>query len=365
MQKTITAKTATTEYPIYIGENLLNQRTLLNHHIVNQQVLIVSNETVAPLYLTTLQQSFIDSVCDTIILKDGETYKTLTQVNAIWDRLIKKQHHRDTTLIALGGGVIGDMTGFAAACFQRGVGFIQIPTTLLAQVDASVGGKTAVNHPGGKNLIGAFHQPRAVIIDIDTLNTLPEREFKAGLAEIIKAALIKDVEFFTWLEKNITALISKESSALQHAIARAVEIKRDIVAADEKEHGVRALLNLGHTFAHAIEHNLGYGQWLHGEAVAAGLVLAAKLSVATQSLSQHTCDRIQALIQQCDLPTDLPTKLTPDQLIASMQNDKKVLNQQIRLVLLNDIGSAIITSTINHDALHAFLAGTVNQQNAL
>lgn len=334
------------QYPIYIGTHLLENPALLQRHVHAKQVMVVTNETLAPLYLSRLEQAFQDYQYDQLIIPDGEQYKTLTQMSAILDALIAKKHHRDTTLIALGGGVVGDMTGFAAACYQRGVAFIQIPTTLLSQVDASIGGKTAVNHPAGKNLIGAFHQPSAVIIDIHTLNSLPAREFQAGIAEIIKAALIQDTHFFHWLEKNIELLLARDEKILCHAIARACEIKRDIVAQDEKEQNQRALLNLGHTFAHAIEQNLGYGRWLHGEAVGVGLILAANLSVATDRLSTSDAERIYKLIQKSNLPTELPNELKYDKLLSAMQGDKKVLANKLRFVLLSAIGRAEITQDI-------------------
>ena len=281
LTKTITIDLGERSYPIYIGENIASDGALFAKHIVSRQTLVVSNETVAALYLEPITKALRNYQCDVLLLPDGEQYKNLTVLNKIFDMLLEKKHQRSTTLLALGGGVICDMTGFAAACYQRGVAFIQIPTTLLAQVDASIGGKTAVNHSLGKNMIGAFHQPRCVIVDINTLQSLPDREYRAGVAEIIKAALICDAEFFVWLEQNSAKILAKDKVALVYAIARACEIKASIVAADETEtEGVRALLNLGHTFGHAIEQVFGYGQWLHGEAVAMGLVLAADLSVA-------------------------------------------------------------------------------------
>lgn len=336
-------------YPIYIGSQLLTEN-LLRQHIRGHQAMIVSNETVASLYSSLVKQSLHDLPCDEILLPDGEQYKNLAQLQRIWDALANHAHHRDTTLIALGGGVIGDITGFAAACYQRGVDFIQIPTTLLAQVDASIGGKTAINHSKGKNLIGAFHQPRAVIIDIDTLKTLPQREYNAGIAEIIKAALICDAEFFTWLENNISALLQQNKEVTITAIKRACEIKRDIVMVDEKEiSGERALLNLGHTFAHAIETTLGYGEWLHGEAVAAGLVLAAQLSYQQGWIPQQDLLRIQQLLERIPLPTTLPKNISIDNFLSCMQMDKKVLAGKLRLILLSAIGKATLTDQLTWD----------------
>lgn len=341
--KEITVQLKERSYPIYIGYNLLRQTALLQQPIRAKQIMLVSNETVAKHYLTLMKQAFENYHCDVVLLPDGESYKTLDTLQQIFTALLTHHHHRHTTLVALGGGVIGDMTGFAAACYQRGVDFVQIPTTLLAQVDSSIGGKTAVNHPLGKNMIGAFHQPRAVIIDTATLITLPEREFCAGLAEIIKAALIKDQKFFAWLETNMDKLINKDPAALTEAIYRSCQIKAAIVMADEKEqNGERALLNLGHTFAHAIETNLGYGAWLHGEAVAVGLILAAKLS----NLSQEEINRIEKLIAKAKLPTVLPKTLKIDLLLATMQRDKKNLRQQLTFVLLKSMGNATLVTNI-------------------
>ncbi len=334
------------EYPIYIGTGLIDDQSYLKRHIKSKQVMIVSNETIAPIYLATICEQLNDYACDSVILPDGEQYKTLETMSTIINALAEGGHHRDTTLIALGGGVIGDMAGFAAACYQRGVAIIQIPTSLLGQVDASIGGKTAVNHPKGKNLIGAFHQPVAVLIDIDTLQTLPDREFRTGIAEIIKAALIKDANFFQWLEDNIETLLNRDQNAITHAIIESCRIKRDIVAQDEKEQNVRALLNLGHTFAHAIEQNLGYGVWLHGEAVAMGIILAADLSHKQGLITHKDLTRIQAIFTQVGLPKQLPQHLKYDKLLATMEGDKKIINSQLRLVLLKSIGDAFITNEI-------------------
>lgn len=331
-------------YPIYIGSGLLKETELLQEHLVKKQVLIVTNQTIAELYLDRVQKALPDA--DQLLLPDGEQYKNLAQLERIWDALAQHHHHRDTTLIALGGGVIGDMVGFAAACYQRGVGFIQIPTTLLAQVDSSIGGKTAVNHTIGKNLIGAFYQPRAVIMDVDTLKTLPDREFNSGLAEIIKVALIRDAAFFHWLEENISALMHRDSKILITAIKRACEIKCEIVIKDEKELGERALLNLGHTFGHAIEKVLNYGEWLHGEAVAVGLSLAAQLSQQQKKLSAADVLRIQTLLQKAALPIHLPKNIVIEDLLAAMQMDKKIADSKLRLVLLDAIGNATLTNQL-------------------
>jgi len=267
-------------YPIFIGQDILSQQQYLLPYIVGRHVCIVTNETIAPLYLEKVLELFADSdhLVDTVVLPDGESYKTLDTIDIIYDKLLEKRHNRNTTLIALGGGVVGDMTGYAAATYQRGVNFIQIPTTVLSQVDSSVGGKTGVNHPLGKNMIGAFHQPQCVLIDTNVLNTLPERELSAGIAEIVKYGLIADLNFYDWIEANMPLLMQLDSAAITEAIARSCQNKADVVAKDEREGGIRAILNLGHTFGHAIETAQGYGVWLHGEAVAAGMVVALELS---------------------------------------------------------------------------------------
>lgn len=348
---TIDAKFQSAAYPVYIGENLLHDHILLNEFIHGEQILIVTNTTVAKLYLEEFKNIFHRSQVESLVLPDGESYKNLDTLKIIFDALAKHNHHRDTTLIALGGGVIGDMTGFAAACYHRGVAFIQIPTTLLAQVDSSIGGKTAVNHPCGKNLIGAFYQPKAVIADISVLSTLPDREFRAGLAEIIKAALICDAHFFSWLEKHMSDVLSRKADALTTAITKAIEIKRNIVARDERENGERALLNLGHTFGHAIEHCLGYGTLLHGEAVAIGVSMAAALSKTLDWITDTEQARIDALLTQTGLPNHLPPEIKCDKLLAAMQGDKKIANKKLRLVLLKSIGDAVITDSIPDNML--------------
>ncbi|WP_423063302.1 3-dehydroquinate synthase [Candidiatus Paracoxiella cheracis] len=359
--KKVIVKLKERSYPIYIGQGLLSDPELFREHVPSTQVMIVTNETVAALYLSSIKKIFSDRQCDSVILPDGEAYKTIEQWHHILDTLAKNHYHRDATLIALGGGVVGDTAGFAAACYQRGIPFIQVPTTLLSQVDSSIGGKTSVNHPSGKNLIGAFHQPKAVFIDVTTLNTLPEREFNAGIAEIIKAALIKDAKFFKLLESNMPRLLRKDPDALIPIIQRACEIKRDIVMADEKETaGVRELLNLGHTFGHAIEKSLGYGEWLHGEAVSAGLVLAATLSQHKGWIKAEDVDRLIQLLHSIPLPTQLPNQVKYDTLLPAMMMDKKVLANRLRLVLLKNIGHAIVTDEVTEEEIK----GCIHSRNA-
>ncbi|MFI4954702.1 MAG: 3-dehydroquinate synthase [Gammaproteobacteria bacterium] len=335
-------------YPIYIGPDLLHQPEYLQKHIHGKQVMIVSNTQVAPLYLATVQNALTNYQCDSIILPDGESYKTWEQLSTIFTALIEHQHHRSTTLIALGGGVIGDMTGFAAAVYMRGVNFIQIPTSLLAQVDASVGGKTAVNHPLGKNMLGAFYQPQCVIIDPLMLNTLPKRELHAGLAEIIKHAIIADPAFFTWLEQHIEALLALDMTYLQYAIERCCQIKAHIVEQDEREQNIRAWLNFGHTFAHAIETLTEY-EWLHGEAVGAGMVLAAQLSQQLGDFSAENVARITQLIQRAQLPTALPA-FSAEEYLNVMQRDKKNV-MGITFILLHDLGQPFITHQVKNQQI--------------
>ncbi|MGH1462270.1 MAG: 3-dehydroquinate synthase [Neptuniibacter sp.] len=346
-------------YPIFIGQNTLDQG-LLAPYITGNQALVVTNETVAPLYLERLQKSIPSSVAvDTVVLPDGEQYKDLNHLNLIFDQLLNQRHNRTTTLIALGGGVVGDMTGFAAASYQRGVNFIQVPTTLLSQVDSSVGGKTGVNHPQGKNMIGAFHQPQCVVIDTSVLNTLPEKELSAGMAEVIKYGLIYDEAFLCYLEDHIDGLMGLDSELLEQAIYRSCSIKAEVVAQDEKESGIRALLNLGHTFGHAIEANQGYGEWLHGEAVGAGTMMAADLSCRLGWITAADMKRIRAILEAANLPLFPPKEMTPEQFNMLMSVDKKVLDGQLRLVLLQAIGKAVVTSDFSIEKLHETLeAGT-------
>ena len=345
-------------YPIYIGQGLLQRPELLIPHIHGESALIVSNTTVAPLYLQQVSAHLNEIRYSQTILPDGEIYKNLEELNRIYTDLLEQHHNRQTTLIALGGGVVGDMTGFAAASYQRGVNFIQIPTTLLAQVDSSVGGKTGVNHALGKNMIGAFHQPRCVIIDTDTLDTLEDRQLYAGLAEIIKYGLILDAGFFAWLEDNLDALLARDKTALAYAIRRSCEIKAAVVAADEHEKGQRALLNLGHTFGHAIETATGYGSWLHGEAVGCWMALAADLSVLTGWLDAQDAQRTRRLIERARLPVKPPAGMNEDRFLDLMAVDKKVLNGQLRLVLLKAIGEAVLTTEFSIENLKTTLKAT-------
>ncbi len=339
-------------YPIYIGQNLMNDSEALSRYLLKKRILIVTNETVAPLYLNQIQEVMVSfGEVESVILPDGEQFKDLTHLDAIFTALLQRNYGRDSVLVALGGGVIGDMTGFAAACYQRGIDFIQIPTTLLSQVDSSVGGKTAVNHPLGKNMIGAFYQPQLVLIDTQCLHTLPAREFAAGMAEVIKYGIMWDGEFFQWLENNVQALKRLETEALVYAISRCCEIKADVVSQDETEQGVRALLNLGHTFGHAIEAEMGYGNWLHGEAVAAGTVLAAQTARSLGLIDESIVCRIVQLLQAFDLPVSAPESMDFDSFIQHMRRDKKVLGGQIRLVLPTGIGQADVFSQVTESTL--------------
>lgn len=341
-------------YPIHIGSGQLSQANI-GQYIAGKKALIVTNKTIAPLYLQALLDQLEAKQVDSVILEDGEQFKNLDTLNQIFTQLLDSHHDRKTTLIALGGGVVGDMTGFAAASYQRGVPFIQVPTTLLAQVDSSVGGKTAVNHPLGKNMIGAFYQPQAVIIDTDTLSTLPDREFCAGMAEVIKYGLIADADFFSWLETNTQALLQRDGQALVAAIERSCLNKAQVVSADETEQGVRAILNLGHTFGHAIETFQQYTDWLHGEAVAAGMVMAAQLSQLAGGMSQQDVDRTKALISSFNLPVRPPENMTADDFMALMVRDKKVLDGQLRLVLLKSLGEAEVSDSFQLDWLETTL----------
>ncbi len=342
-------------YPIYIGTDLLGQAELYQRHIPGQQVMVVSNETVAPLYLEQVLTALNGFQTASIILPDGEKFKTLAIWNHIFDALLNKHFDRRCTILALGGGVIGDMAGFAAAAYQRGVHFIQVPTTLLAQVDSSVGGKTGLNHALGKNMIGAFYQPRCVIADTNTLNTLDDRQLVAGLSEVIKYGLITDAAFFIWLEQNLDNLLNRDISALSYAIQCSCQNKAQIVAADELETGQRALLNLGHTFGHAIETGMGYGEWLHGEGVGAGICMAASLSQKAGWLTKGEKKRIIALIEHAGLPTEPPAQLNPARFKELMSVDKKVLDGNLRLILLQGIGKSLVTDNFKHDDLTATL----------
>ncbi|OEC40980.1 3-dehydroquinate synthase [Pseudomonas sp. 1D4] len=331
-------------YPIHIGADLLSKAELFAPHIAGKQVAIVTNETVAPLYLERLTQTLGGCKVQPIVLPDGESFKNWETLQLIFDGLLTARHDRRTTIIALGGGVIGDMAGFAAACYQRGVDFIQVPTTLLSQVDSSVGGKTGINHPLGKNMVGAFYQPKAVLIDTATLRTLPPRELSAGLAEVIKYGLICDAPFLDWLETHMDALLALEPTALTVAIERSCAAKARVVGADERESGIRATLNLGHTFGHAIETHMGYGVWLHGEAVAAGTVMALEMSRRLGWIDAAERDRSIRLLRAAGLPIVPPQEMTPAHFLEHMAVDKKVIDGQLRLVLLSRLGEAVVTA---------------------
>lgn len=347
-------------YDIHIGTGLLNDVGLILPFLKKAGVAIVTNETVAPLYLERLAGGLRNAgvAVTEIVLPDGEAYKDWSTLNRVFDVLLERHAERSTTLIALGGGVIGDLTGFAAACYQRGVPFIQVPTTLLSQVDSSVGGKTAINHPRGKNMIGAFYQPRLVLADLDTLDTLPDRELAAGLAEVIKYGLIRDAEFLAWLEANMTLLLARDKTALAYAVHRSCEHKAEVVAADEKEAGERALLNLGHTFGHAIETGLGYGAWLHGEAVAVGTLMAAELSARLGWLDRAAVERVEALFRIAGLPVRGPD-LGGDRYLELMSHDKKVQDGRLRLVLLAQLGRAVLTDQAAEADIRAAIAARV------
>jgi len=343
-------------YPICIGHNLLDQGELLTQHIPGNSALIISDENVAPLYLDKVESALNDIRHQSLVLPAGEEHKNLDVLNTIYDRLLENRFDRNTTLIALGGGVVGDITGFAAASYQRGVHLVQIPTTLLSQVDSSVGGKTAVNHPLGKNMIGAFYQPKTVIADTQTLNTLEDRQLSSGIAEVIKYGLIRDIEFLEWLENNIDKLLDRDSEALAYAIKRSCQNKAEIVAADEKESGQRALLNLGHTFGHAIETGMGYGTWLHGEAVASGMVMAARLSEKLGWIKSSDVDRVINILERANLPINAPEQMSADKFIDLMSLDKKVSDGVLNLVLYKAVGKAVISNKYTQAALKEAIA---------
>ena len=357
--KTLELDLGERSYPIHIGQGLLQNSELLTPHIHGNSTVVVSNETVAPLYLDDVHRLLTDYRNTDVILADGEEYKTLDTVNQIFTQMLQQHCDRKTTVLALGGGVVGDITGFAAASYQRGVNFIQIPTTLLSMVDSSVGGKTGVNHPLGKNMIGAFYQPQCVIIDTDTLNTLDDRQFSAGMAEVIKYGLIRDVDFLDWLQENMDGLLKRDPELLTEAIYRSCKHKAEVVADDEKEAGQRALLNLGHTFGHAIETGMGYGKWLHGEAVAVGMLMSAKLSQGMGWIEQADVQRIETLLKSANLPTDPPQNMGVKQFMNLMSVDKKVLNGVLRLVLMQSMGKAIVTDDFDHSVLVKVLAGEI------
>jgi 3-dehydroquinate synthase len=343
-------------YPIFIGERIYADSNCYREFITGSQVMVVTNETIAPIYLDKVMEALSDFEAKCCILPDGEEFKTLEVVNRIYTALLEERFTRRSTLVALGGGVVGDMTGFAAATYQRGVDFIQVPTTLLSQVDSSVGGKTGVNHPLGKNMVGAFYQPKLVLADTSTLNTLDDRQLSSGLAEVIKYGLIVDAGFFVWLEDNMDRLLARDPASLAYAIQHACRCKADVVEADEKEAGQRALLNLGHTFGHAIETGMGYGVWLHGEAVATGMCMAADVSRREGWLSDQSCDRIYRLLERAKLPITPPTELTAEHFLGLMAVDKKVLDGRLRLVLLKEIGRSLVTEDFKMHNLNETLS---------
>ncbi len=341
-------------YPILIGPGLLDEAGVFSRLVPGRDLMLVTNDRVAPLYLSRVRDALNGRRTATVILPDGEAHKTWASVERIIDAMVAERMNRDATIIALGGGVIGDTAGFAAACYQRGIAYVQLPTTLLAQVDSSVGGKTGINHPGGKNLIGAFHQPRCVIADIATLATLPPREFSAGLAEVVKYGAIVDAAFFTWLEEHAQSLLDRDEEALVHVVRRSCELKAAIVASDEREAGRRALLNFGHTFGHAIETATGYATWLHGEAVAVGMVLAATMSQRLSWLEPGDLERLCALLARFQLPAQ-PPSIGAARALELMKLDKKVAAGRLRLVLLHGLGTATVTSDFPPELLSAVL----------
>lgn len=349
-------------YPIIIAQGLLGSRDL-TPFVAGQQVMIVTNETVAPLYLEAAVRNFPGRQVDSVILPDGEQYKNWQTLNLIFDALLTRRHNRTTTLVALGGGVVGDMTGFAAAIYQRGVPFIQIPTTLLSQVDSSVGGKTGINHPLGKNMVGAFHQPEAVLIDTATLATLPPRELPAGLAEVIKYGLIRDAGFLAWLETSMDDLLALQPAALAEAIYRSCACKAEVVALDEREGGIRATLNLGHTFGHAIETHAGYGRWLHGEAVGTGMLMAGDLSARLGWIDEQARNRLFTIVRKAGLPQLPPEDMSPDRFLELMAVDKKNIDGSLRLVLLKALGKAVVTRDFDPGCLQQTLAAFCLKQH--
>ena len=359
--QTLTVGLAERSYPIHIGSGLLGHADLLLPYLPNKRAAVVTNTTVAPLYLESLRTMLQAHGVETfpIILPDGEKYKNADTLGLIYDALLTHRCERNTPLIALGGGVIGDMTGYAAATYLRGVPFIQIPTTLLSQVDSSVGGKTGINHPLGKNMIGAFYQPRVVLVDIATLNTLPDQELRAGIAEVIKYGLIRDFPFFEWLEQNMAKLLMRDAEALQYAITRSCQNKADVVGVDERESGERALLNLGHTFGHAIETGMGYGTWLHGEGVAAGTIMAADLSRRLEWINEQDVERIQRIFGRAELPVVAPV-LGTEKYLQLMGLDKKVVGGKMRFVLLKAIGHAVVCGEVPEDLLRQTLESCVH-----
>ena len=364
--RTLTVELGERSYPIHIGPGLLGRPELLRPHLRGHQALVVTDERVGPLYLERARAMLEGLEVAELVLPEGEAQKSLATVERIWDLLLERRFDRRCTLVALGGGVVGDLTGFAAACYLRGVDFVQLPTTLLAQVDSSVGGKTGVNHPLGKNMIGAFHQPRCVVADTAALRTLEPRQLRAGLAEVVKYGLIRDASFLDWMEARLEALLASgqkgapeegaPDEALAEAVLRSCRIKAEVVAADEREAGLRAILNLGHTFGHAIEAGLGYGRWLHGEAVAAGMVMAAALSARQGWLREEEVARVEALLRRAGLPVRGPAELDPERMLELMAGDKKAAGGRLRLVLLRRLGEAVVTGDYDPQALREVLA---------
>eukprot|EP00232_Nephroselmis_pyriformis_P027236 CAMPEP_0182852886 /NCGR_PEP_ID=MMETSP0034_2-20130328/400_1 /TAXON_ID=156128 /ORGANISM="Nephroselmis pyriformis, Strain CCMP717" /LENGTH=461 /DNA_ID=CAMNT_0024983625 /DNA_START=37 /DNA_END=1422 /DNA_ORIENTATION=- len=351
-------------YPIYIGQGLLDAGDVLRSHVKGNQVLIVTNETIAPLYLKRVEEALggEDLRIESVILQDGEEYKTMDELTKVFDKALSSRLDRKCTMIALGGGVIGDMTGFAASAYQRGVNFIQIPTTVMAMVDSSVGGKTAVNHPLGKNMIGAFYQPQCVLIDIDTLDTLPDRELASGLAEVVKYGLIRDAEFFEWMEENMDALIARDPAAMIYAVERSCVNKAEVVTMDEREGGIRATLNLGHTFGHAVETGVGYGEWLHGEAVSMGMVMAADMSYKLGWIEESIKSRTVELLKRAKLPVSPDPSMTADKFRELMAVDKKVENGKLKLILLEGaLGGCVVTGDFDKSKLDETLDSFCNQ----
>jgi 3-dehydroquinate synthase len=353
--QTLQVNLAERSYPIYIGSNLFGVKEIFEQHIVGSQVAIITNETVAPLYLRALQETLSRYTLTTVVLPDGESYKNWETLQLIFDGLLLARFDRKSTLIALGGGVIGDMAGFAAACYQRGINFLQVPTTLLSQVDSSVGGKTGINHPLGKNMVGAFYQPRAVIIDTDTLLTLPRRELSAGLAEVIKYGLICDEPFLGWLEENLDHILALETAIVTEAVRQSCTAKAHVVAIDERESGLRETLNLGHTFGHAIETHMGYGVWLHGEAVSAGTAMALEMSRRLGFITSAARDRGIRLLMRAGLPVIPPSEMSAENFLEHMAVDKKVQSGRIRFVLLRQLGDAVVVGDYPESILHETL----------
>ena len=347
--KILNVELADKSYPIYIGSDLLSSKSLLSDHIQGKQVMVVTNTTIAPLYLEKLKDALSDFNVESVVLPDGEEFKTLETLNKVFDALLKAKFDRSSTLVALGGGVVGDITGYAAASYQRGVNFIQVPTSLLSQVDSSVGGKTGVNHELGKNMIGAFYQPKAVIIDVDTLDTLSDQEYSAGMAEVIKYGLLGNADFFYMLETNIESIMARNKDLIIEIIFNSCKDKASIVALDEFERGKRALLNLGHTFGHGIENAFGYGNYLHGEAVSIGMVMAAKLSMDEGYLSNEDAIRVESILSKADLPISIKKSIGSETLIEAMSLDKKSIDGKIRLVLLKALGDSYLTDSYSKE----------------